>query len=72
MRIPHPLATACVSHSAPRALWHQVIVYAVHVIRGEAEGRKFGHRTMCAFYGWLAPFLFGPFGAEGVENLPPR
>ena len=38
---------------------------------GTMESRKFGHRVMCATYGFIAPVLFGPFGAEGVENLPP-
>jgi hypothetical protein len=33
--------------------------------------RQFGHRVMCATYGFVAPALFGPFGAQGVENLPP-
>lgn len=51
---------------------HQVTVYAYHLVYGATEGRKFGHRTMCRFYGWFSPLLFGPYQAEGLENLPPK
>jgi len=68
-------------HRKPRMLlfvfmmmWHgtlcQFAVYGYYLLYGEKAGRQFGHRCMCAFYGWFSQLLFGPMGAEGLENLP--
>mmetsp|Transcript_53482 Transcript_53482/g.121942 ORF Transcript_53482/g.121942 Transcript_53482/m.121942 type:complete len:298 (+) Transcript_53482:160-1053(+) len=52
--------------------FHQVLVYVYSLVNGTRAGRQFGHRTMCRFFGWLTPILFGPFQVEGLENLPPK
>lgn len=50
----------------------QVMVWCYYFATLDAvASRQFGHRLMCATFGFVAPALFGPFGAEGVENLPP-
>jgi hypothetical protein len=47
------------------------MVWCYYLLFGTVEARKFGHRIMCATFGIVAPALFGPIGAEGIENLPP-
>lgn len=49
----------------------KVLVWCYYLLYGTVEARKFGHRIMCATFGFVAPALFGPIGAEGIENLPP-
>lgn len=54
------------------ATFQSILGFAAHWIYGLQAGRKFSHKMMQSFHSWFSPALFGPYVAEGVENLPPK